>query len=62
LGYGTGISQKKKLMLLFVVGGLTFLEIAALRFLSNEPSFPFQILIATTAIVNGNTFLDSLSN
>ena len=62
LGCEIGITQKKRLILLFVVGGLTFLEIAALRFLSNEPSFPYKILISTTAIVNGNTFLNSISN
>jgi vacuolar protein sorting-associated protein 33A len=52
--------RRKKVMFVFVVGGLTFLEIAALRYLSTSPSFPFTILIGTTALVNGNTFLDSL--
>lgn len=34
----------KKTMLLFVVGGLSFIEIAAFRFLSKDPSFPYRIM------------------
>jgi hypothetical protein len=55
-------SRKKKILMVCIVGGVTFLEIAAFRYLSNDPSFPYTILIATTAMVNGSTFLDSLSH
>lgn len=43
----------KKIMLLFVVGGVTFLEIAALRYLSKNPNFPYTIIISSTKIING---------
>jgi hypothetical protein len=57
-----GPTMKKKIMMVCVIGGISFLEVAALRYLSNEPSFPYTILIATTAMVNGRTFLESLSH
>jgi hypothetical protein len=34
--------QDKKTMLLFVVGGLSYTELAALRFLSNDPAFTYR--------------------
>jgi hypothetical protein len=57
-----GPTIKKKIMMVCVIGGISFLEVAAMRYLSNEPSFPYTILIATTALVNGRTFLESLSH
>lgn len=57
-----GGMQEKKTMLVFVVGGLSYLEIAAFRFLSRDPNFPYRILMATTKLVNGCTFLDSLEH
>jgi hypothetical protein len=63
---GGGMSEetrrKKKTMMVFAVGGLSFLEIAALRFLSNDPLFPFTIIMGTTALVNGNSLLESLAH
>jgi len=47
-------------MLVFYVGGVTYAEIAALRFLSNSETFPFAIVVAATAIVNGATLIKSL--
>ena len=47
-------------MLVFVVGGLSYLEVAAFRFLSKDPSFPFTIVMATTKFISGNTFVNSL--
>lgn len=54
--------KKKKIMMVFVVGGLSFLEVAALRYLSNDPLFPFSIVIGTTAFVNGNSLLESMAH
>lgn len=54
--------QDKKTMLLFVVGGLSYLEVAALRFLSQDPNFPYRILIATTKLVNGSALINSLKH
>lgn len=52
----------KKTMLLFVVGGLSYIEIAACRFLSNDPSFPYRIMLATTKLVNGSTLISSFKH
>lgn len=50
----------KRVMLVYVVGGLSCLEIAALRTLSNHPSFPFTIIMATTKLISANSMLTSL--
>ena len=47
-------------MLVCVVGGLSFMEVAAFRFLSNDPSFPFRVVLASTNTCNGNSFLKSM--
>ena len=53
-------SLTKKVMLVYVVGGLTYLEIAALRALSVHPSFPYTIIMATTKLINANSLLTSM--
>jgi hypothetical protein len=53
-------NNEKKIMLLFVIGGLSFLEIAAFRFLTKDPNFPYKIILSTTKIINGVSFLKSL--
>ena len=50
----------KKVMLVYMIGGLTYLEIAAIRALSKHPSFPYTIIMATTKIINANSLLTSL--
>lgn len=60
-GGGGDTKKTKPILMVYFVGGLTFMEIAALRFLSKRPSFPFHIVCCTTKIVNGSTFLRSLS-
>jgi hypothetical protein len=44
-----------KAVLVFFVGGVTYAEISALRFLAKQKGI--QILIATTSVINGTTFL-----
>ncbi len=51
----------KPVLLVYFVGGVTFMELAALRFLSRRSSFPYDIVCCTTEIVNGETLLKSLS-
>lgn len=51
----------KPVLLVYFVGGITFMELAAFRFLSRRPSFPYNIVCCTTEIVNGGTLLKSLS-
>ena len=52
---------KKKVLFVYFVGGITLMEIAALRFLNNEKSFPFEVLIGTTKVLNGEGLLRGLS-
>jgi len=51
----------KKVVLVFFVGGVTMAEIAALRFLSQQEDSNVEYLVATTSIITGNTFIESLS-
>ncbi|CAG0894704.1 unnamed protein product, partial [Darwinula stevensoni] len=46
--------------LVFFLGGCTFAEIAALRFLSQQADMGTEFLIGTTGIINGTTFLESI--
>ncbi|CAN0313463.1 unnamed protein product [Phaeothamnion confervicola] len=47
-------------MLVYMIGGLTFLEVAALRFLSRHKDCEFGIVMATTKILNGSSFIAGL--
>lgn len=52
-------SFKKKKILVYFLGGITYGEIAALRFLQNiHPKF--KIVIATTTIITGQRAIESL--
>ena len=53
--------NKKPALVIVYVGGVTYMEIAALRFLSKRGSFPYHIVIVTTKVINGTTLLESLS-
>ena len=62
-GDGNADAQhEKKVMMVFVVGGISFLEIAAFRYLSKDPAFPFKIIIGTTKVLNGSSFLSSMEH
>jgi len=50
-----------KVVLVFFVGGCTFAEVAALRFLSQQEESNVEYLVATTSIINGSSFLESLT-
>lgn len=56
----TSTSTKKPILLVFFVGGVTFMELSALRHISKSPDFPYEIVCCTTKIVNGKTLLESL--
>ncbi|XP_018568521.1 vacuolar protein sorting-associated protein 33A [Anoplophora glabripennis] len=47
-------------VLVFFIGGCTFAEISALRFLSQQEDSNVEFVIATTKIINGTTFLKSI--
>jgi len=54
---GTG---KKPLTLVYFLGGVTFAEISALRFLSERESHGRDYLIATTKLCNGTSLIKSV--
>lgn len=54
------VLSTKKTMLVVVIGGISYLEIAAFRFLSNDPNFPFKVILASTKVINGSTFIGSM--
>lgn len=45
---------EKKKILLYFLGGVTFAEIGAIRFMNQQPDAKFRFIIATTQIINGN--------
>lgn len=49
----------KKVILVFFIGGITFAEISAIRYL-NDISQDCEFIIATTKLINGDTFLENL--
>lgn len=53
-------SEEVKTVLVFFIGGCTFAEISALRFLSQQEENNCEFIIATTKIINGKSFLESL--
>ena len=62
--YDAGVDEhgitRRKTMLVYVIGGITFMEIAALRFLSAQVDAEFDIIIATTKLVNGKNFVGGM--
>ncbi|KAL4168764.1 hypothetical protein KRP22_012157 [Phytophthora ramorum] len=52
-------SEERKVLLVYYLGGVTFMEIAALRHVSRQPDCPYDIIVATTKIINGDTLLKS---
>jgi len=59
-GSGSGDVDQKPVLLVYFVGGLTYAEIASIRFMSRRKSFPYKIICCTTKIINGTSFLQSL--
>ena len=52
-------TQRKKRILVYFIGGVTFAEIAALRFLNTL--FPDKkFIVATTSIINGNLCMQQM--
>ncbi|KAK0073869.1 hypothetical protein PV325_009092 [Microctonus aethiopoides] len=53
-------SDPPRLILIFFIGGCTYAEISALRFLSQQEDLNVEFVVGTTKLINGNTFLTSL--
>eukprot|EP00943_MAST-04B_sp_MAST-4B-sp1_P005928 g5928.t1 len=53
-----GANMKRKVLLVCVLGGITHMEIAALRLLKKDSRF--DIIVASTKIISGKSFVKSL--
>ncbi|MCO5589391.1 hypothetical protein L7F22_043358 [Adiantum nelumboides] len=51
---------RRSLVLVVFIGGVTFAEISALRFLSAQEGMKYDMIIATTKLINGTTLLQTL--
>ncbi|KAF1860356.1 hypothetical protein Lal_00037695 [Lupinus albus] len=62
-GVSTSIAKvadgRRALVLVVFVGGVTFAEISALRFLSAQEGMAYDLIIATTKIINGQTLIET---
>lgn len=52
---------RRALALVVFIGGVTFAEIAALRFLSSQEGTGYDFIVGTTKMVNGNTLIETLT-
>ena len=55
-------NSEKPILLVFYLGGVSYSEIAALRFLSSKPDCPYKLCIATTSICNGTSLIRNCSS
>jgi len=53
-------ATRKPITLVFFIGGITFTEIAALRWISQQEGQYRDIVVATTKLINGNSILSSV--
>jgi vacuolar protein sorting-associated protein 33A len=51
--------SSRKVVLVVFVGGVTYIEISSLRFLSEK--YPVDFLVLTTSIINGSSLIESLA-
>ena len=59
-GVGSVGDGPSKVTLVYFLGGCTYAEVSALRFLAQQENSPTDYVIATTKLINGNSFLESL--
>ncbi|CAG8487222.1 8957_t:CDS:10 [Diversispora eburnea] len=52
--------QQPRVTLIFFLGGCTYTEISAIRFLAQQDDGQREFVIATTQIINGNSLLNSI--
>eukprot|EP00536_Pseudo-nitzschia_multiseries_P011666 jgi/Psemu1/320117/estExt_fgenesh1_pm.C_4100001 len=53
-------SKKKPTLIVVYLGGITYMEIAALRFLSKRDTFPYHIVVVTTRVLNGSKLIQQM--
>ncbi|XP_074319586.1 vacuolar protein-sorting-associated protein 33 homolog [Silene latifolia] len=54
---GRAVVERRSLVLVVFIGGVTFAEISALRFLTSQ-DLAHDVIIATTKVINGQTLLE----
>ncbi|KAH9703938.1 vacuolar protein-sorting-associated protein 33-like [Citrus sinensis] len=52
---------RRSLVLVVFVGGVTFAEISALRFLSAQEGMAYDVIVGTTKIISGNSLAETFS-
>jgi vacuolar protein sorting-associated protein 33A len=52
-------SGQRRLVVVMFIGGVTFAEVAALRWLSRRPDVNSDFLVCTTKLVSGSSLLSS---
>ncbi|KAJ0047229.1 hypothetical protein Pint_05996 [Pistacia integerrima] len=50
---------RRSLVLVVFIGGVTFAEIATLRFLSAQEGMAYDLIVGTTKIVSGNSLVET---
>ena len=58
-GQDSSVGTKKTLVLF--IGGCTYAEVSALRFLSQQEESNTEYLVATTSMINGNNFISGIT-
>jgi len=53
------VGARNSVSLVFFIGGVTFSEISAIRFINSQPEGGNNIITATTKLVNGDTLLQA---
>lgn len=53
------VDGRRSLVLVVFIGGVTSAEISALRFLSGQEGMAYDIIVATTKIINGSTLTET---
>ncbi|KAF2299048.1 hypothetical protein GH714_030222 [Hevea brasiliensis] len=53
------LADGRRSLVLVFIGGVTFAEISALRFLSAQEGMAYDLIIGTTNIVNGHTMVEA---
>jgi len=56
---GTKKAKRKKVLVVVVVGGISVLEMAALRCLSRDPDFPYHVVLAATEVLSSASLVRS---
>ncbi|XP_020261402.1 vacuolar protein-sorting-associated protein 33 homolog [Asparagus officinalis] len=51
---------RRAVALVVFIGGVTYAEVAALRFLSSQEGMGYDFIVGTTKMVNGNSILETL--